>query len=182
MASRLLKPGRLLGLAMLVALGLWFAQLRPAYLGGPANYIMVSGISMEPTMYTGDLALVKTQDAYMVGDIVAYSVEDGIVIHRIIGGTAEAGFIMRGDNNDNIDPWRPQPESIVGQAWIYIPWMGRLVSALQSPAVMGVAVGGLFLYLSLAGMLLSGKTGSRGRRDRLRARVLQRRRPAWRLV
>ena len=70
----------------------------------------------------------------------------------------------------------------MGKAWLYIPWLGRLVSSLQSPVIMAVAVGGLFLYLSLAGMLLSGKTGSRGRRDRLRARVPQGRQPSWRLA
>ena len=102
---------------------------------------------------------------------MAFRVEGGIVIHRIIGGTPEAGFIMQGDNNGNIDPWRPLPEHIVGQAWVYIPWLGRLISAFHSPVVMGVAVGGLFLYLSLAGMLLSGQTGGRGRREKRRARA-----------
>ena len=165
---------------MLVALGLWFALLRPAYLGGAATYIMVGGISMEPTMYTGDLALVRSRDSYAVGDIVAFGVENGIVIHHIVGGAAEAGFITQGDNNSNIDPWRPTSENIVGRAWLYVPRLGFLFSYLQNPLSMALAVGAISLYLSLAGLLLAGKPGSRQKRRRLRNRALWRsRRMAW---
>ena len=78
----------------------WFFLLRPAFLGGPASYVMVSGVSMEPTLYSGDLAVVRKQGSYGTGDIVAFIVAEGepgekaIVIHRIVGGTAEAGFLM----------------------------------------------------------------------------------------
>lgn len=161
---------------MLVALGLWLAVLRPAYLGGSANYIMVSGISMEPTMSTGDLALVRTREGYGRGDIVAFQVKGGVVIHRIVGGTAEAGFITQGDNNDNIDSWRPTPENIAGKAELYVPRLGSLFSFLQKPLSMALAVGALSLYLSLAGLILARPPGSRDRRRRLRDRALQRRR------
>ena len=43
------------------------------------------------------------------------------MIHRIIGGSAEEGFLMQGDNNDFIDPWELTPDEIVGKAVFIIP-------------------------------------------------------------
>ena len=59
------------------------------FLGGPASYVIVSGHSMEPTLYTGDLVVVHQRDEYSVGDMVAFEIEGGSqVIHRIVGGSA----------------------------------------------------------------------------------------------
>ena len=59
---------------------------------------------MQPTLYEGDLAVVRQQSSYEEGDIVAFRVPEGedgegaIIIHRIVGGDAENGFILQGDN------------------------------------------------------------------------------------
>ena len=77
----------------------WFFLFRPTELAGPASYIVVSGHSMEPTFYTGDLLVLREQDDYQVGDVVAYYANGGRIIHRIVGGNAKDGFVMQGDNN-----------------------------------------------------------------------------------
>ena len=101
----MLTPSRLLTLGAMVLFVVWLLLFRPTYLGGPATYVIVNGKSMEPTFYTGDLAMVRQQDSYAVGDIVAFEVESsegyrvadgGIVIHRIISGSAPEGFVMQG--------------------------------------------------------------------------------------
>ncbi|MER3397507.1 MAG: hypothetical protein C4316_03050, partial [Chloroflexota bacterium] len=97
------------GLFGVLALFGWFFFLRPGFLGGPAGYIIVSGPSMEPTLYEKDLAVVLAQDEYALGDVVAFRVEGGIVIHRIVGGDPQAGYITRGDNRESPDMWRPKP-------------------------------------------------------------------------
>src|SRR5690554_6680754 len=98
-----------LSLGLIVA---WMFTLRPTALGGPAGYVMVSGISMQPTLYTGDLVITRKSDEYRVGDVVAFRAEGGMVIHRIIDGDGDTGFILQGDNNEFRDQWRPTTKDI----------------------------------------------------------------------
>jgi signal peptidase len=132
------------------------ALLWPQVLGGPVEYLVVSGSSMEPGMHTGDLVLVRRSAAYAVGDTVAYRVRDAdpgagsIVIHRIVGGSADTGFVTQGDNRDQTDLWRPHAEEILGEQWALVPRAGVLVTLLKSPLVLGlVAAGGTFAALLL---------------------------------
>ena len=145
--------------------------LRPPFLGGSVTYVMVSGHSMEPTMHTGDLALAWRQDRYGVGDVVAFRAEQGersgMVIHRVIGGDSQQGYRMQGDNNDWVDPWEPTPAQVAGKAFFFVPRLGALFGYLQGdPLRLALAVGGLSIYFSLAGLLLAGSSGG-GRRQRL---------------
>ena len=89
----------LLSYSLIITLAVvWFFWLRPTNLGGPATFVIVSGVSMEPTLYSGDLVILHEQPEYQVGDIVAYKVTNGNVIHRIVGVEGER-FILQGDNN-----------------------------------------------------------------------------------
>jgi hypothetical protein len=88
---------------------------------------------MEPTLYTGDLAVLQKREGYALGDIVAFRVNDGIVIHRIVGGSAEEGFVMQGDNKPGVDPWQPKPDEILGRMWFHIPGGGRPLQNLRQP-------------------------------------------------
>lgn len=135
---------RKLSLAMPVGLGLlWFLFFRPLNLGGPAGYIMVSGISMEPTLRSADLVVVRKQESYTTGDVVAFRVEEGIVIHRIVGGSAEEGFVTQGDNKAARDVWRPKPEHILGSMWLQLPGGGRVIAYLRRPLVFAALLAGL---------------------------------------
>jgi len=158
---------RRFALILCLAVGLvWFLQFRPAFLGGPAGYILVSGTSMAPTLHTGDLALARQQPAYHEGDIVAFRVPEGqpgegrIIIHRIVGGTPEEGYIVQGDNKKAPDPWRPTANDIVGRMWFSVPRGGLYVLFLRQPIALGAVAGLLGMLLVLSG----GEGPPRGRR------------------
>jgi len=132
-------PRRLLGHAgdvvfLVVALLLgWF--LWPSSLGGCTTLTIVSGESMQPTYYTGDLVVSRCGEVG-VDDVIVYSPPDvggARVIHRIIGGNAEDGWTMQGDNNDFIDPWTPSGEQVLGHAVVHLPSVGKVASILLSP-------------------------------------------------
>lgn len=133
-------------LALAIALG-WFFFLRPAGLGGPAGYVIVSGESMEPMMQTGDLAIVHRESHYDIGDVVAYRIPADdvgggmLVIHRIIGGTAGDGFILQGDNRDTPDMWRPTSDDVVGSLRVYVPHAGTALFLLRTPIVIAAVIG-----------------------------------------
>lgn len=139
--------------ALLVA---WFLILRPDSLGGPATYVMVDGHSMEPALGSGDLAVVRQQDDYRPGDVVAFRVpegepgEGGMVIHRIAGETPE-GFVTQGDNREAPDSWRPTADDIVGRVWFSVPRGGHFVYLLRQPLALGAVVGGVGTLLVLSG-------------------------------
>lgn len=128
-----------------------FILLRPSFLGGPAAYIIVSGRSMEPTLRSGDLAILRKRPAYGVGDIVAYPVHGGVVIHRIVGGNATDGFITQGDNRKEPDSWRPKPDQVLGKQWLRIPGGGRVLRSCRQPRSFALLVGGLTTFALLSG-------------------------------
>jgi signal peptidase len=132
-------PRRLLGLAVSAA---WILGsltigylLWPSSLGGCTTLTIVSGESMEPTYYTGDL-VVSRCGPVEVGDVIVYNppnVGGARVIHRIVDGNAEDGWVVQGDNNGFLDPWEPTDDQILGSARLHIPQVGRFAAILLSP-------------------------------------------------
>lgn len=137
----------------LALFGGWFVALRPRALGGPAAYVMVRGVSMEPTYHTGDLVVTRAQRSYRAGDIVAYRVPAGevgagaIVIHRISGGDGARGYVLRGDNNASPDDWHPTNKDVAGRAWIVIPTAGMVLAKAQDPRLLASLAAGLTVMI-----------------------------------
>jgi signal peptidase len=154
MKPRLRHLPALLLAAVLLA---WFVLLRPAVLGGSASYLWVTGVSKLPTLETGDFVVTQKQDAYAVGDVLAYRVPAGepgagtIVIHRLIGGAPDTGLVMQGDNKPAPDEWHPTQADIVGKLWVTIPGAGKYLQLLRTPTVFAPLVAGIVVFFSLVG-------------------------------
>lgn len=142
-----------IGFALLLfgAVVLWFVLLRPGFLGGPASYVIVAGASMEPTLHGGDLAVMRQQEDYCPGDVIVFRAEGSMVIHRIVGGTAEEGYIVQGDNKESPDIWRPTANDMVGRMWFSVPRGGLYVLFLRQPVVLGAVAGILGMLFVLSG-------------------------------
>ena len=107
----------------------------PSSLGGCTTLTIVSGRSMEPTYYTGDLVVTRCGPVEL-GDVIVYNPPDvggARVIHRIVDGNATEGWIVQGDNNDFLDPWKPTQEQILGSPVLHVPGLGTAASILLSP-------------------------------------------------
>jgi signal peptidase len=110
---------------------------------------MVAGTSMLPTLKTGDVVLVKRKPSYRVGDIVAYRIPKGQpaaggrVIHRIVGGSAATGYILRGDNRKSDDLWHPHNADVIGKVAMRLPHAATVARLLRSPLVLGSLAAGL---------------------------------------
>jgi signal peptidase I len=148
-------------LALLILAAAWL-YLAPSQLGGSATYVVTHGISMEPRFHTGDLAIVRSQSSYHVGEIVAYQSKDlhTIVLHRIIGREGDR-YIFKGDNNNFVDPEHPLASQLMGALWIHIPGAGVRLQSIRSPALMG---GLIFVGI----LLLTGGAFTQRRRRRHR--------------
>ncbi|WP_430868382.1 signal peptidase I [Demequina aurantiaca] len=122
------------GLLALLAFFIW-----PSSLGGGTTTIVVNGVSMEPTYYTGDIVVARTGEP-QIGDVVVYTTADlggGQIVHRIIGGDGQTGWDLQGDNNDFVDPFHPTNEDVIGIAEFSVPSLGAVASVLSSPLVWG---------------------------------------------
>jgi len=80
---------------------------------GRVKVAVVEGISMEPTMHTGDLVFLekKAPDKIDVGDVVVYHAGSKYIIHRVIKIYKNNGrycYVVKGDNNPVPDPGFPQ--------------------------------------------------------------------------
>ncbi len=150
-----------LGLAVLGCL--WF-YLAPVGLGGSTSYVVTEGVSMEPRFHTGDLAIVRGESTYHVGEIVAYhsNAFHTIVLHRIIGLDG-ARYVFKGDNNNFTDFEHPARSQLIGALWIHIPGAGAQLKSLRSPALTGA-------LFSLGVLLLAGTLYTQRRRLRGKAR------------
>jgi len=131
----------------------WLGWLRPAFLGGSTGYVIVSGTSMYPTLHNRDVVLVHKHDAYKQGDVIAYRIPKGDpgegyqIIHRIIGGSPETGYITQGDNRASADQWRPKPADVIGSQAFHIPGAGKPFALLKTPIGIGAFAGFLTLVL-----------------------------------
>lgn len=110
----------------------------PAQLYGDTNYVMLLGNSMYPTIESGTFIVVKPDQNYFVGDIIAFVNEDQRnVVHRIVEHT-EDGFITKGDNNPKNDPKIIPMTDVLGRAIFVLPYVGFTSLFLQTPIGMSI--------------------------------------------
>jgi len=151
-------------LALVVLACLWF-YFAPARVGGATTYVVTDGISMEPRFHSGDLALVRSQSRYAVGEIVAYHSKEfhTIVLHRIIGRRG-AHYLFKGDNNNFVDFEHPTASQLIGSLWLHVPGAGAQLHSLRSPLLIATLIG--FGTLLFAGAAFVQKRRRRGRARR----------------
>lgn len=123
-----------------VALVAWL--IWPAALGGGTSFVIVSGDSMEPTYESGDLVIARDITAH-AGDVIVYAPDTlggAQIVHRIIGGDAESGWRVQGDNNDFVDPFFPSGDEVRGVVLMAIPNAGFVTSWLLNPLLWGAVI------------------------------------------
>ncbi|MDP8003219.1 MAG: signal peptidase I [Caldisphaera sp.] len=88
------------------------ALLLIGYFSYGVTAVIVDGISMKPTLHSGDIVF-SYKEPYNkidIGNIVIYRYYDMLIIHRVIGEYYHNGilcFIIKGDNNPVPDPGYP---------------------------------------------------------------------------
>lgn len=118
---------------------------------GYTPFIIVSG-SMEPTIKTNDVIITKEikKADIKVGDILSYkSTEDDIIVtHRVIEIKEESGetiYTLKGDKNSVADEEVITYSKIHGKYLCSIPFIGILVTYIQTPIGMCMVIGVVLL-------------------------------------
>ena len=144
-----------------IVLGAW-VFFAPMKLGGSTTFAVTSGISMEPLLHKNDLAFVRTQSSYQVGDIVLYQsqVVHRPVLHRIIL-IQDGHYFFKGDNNDFVDPGYATRGELTGTLWFSVPAVGAVLAWFGKPAHAA-----LLAALATMAIALIGMTTTKSRRRR----------------
>jgi len=89
--------------------------------------------SMEPFMYSGDVAILKNVEVseIEVGDVIQFWVNDYYIVHRVIG-IDEGMYQTKGDNNNSADSELVVYEQIKGKVSYVVPNLGHPVLFMRS--------------------------------------------------
>jgi signal peptidase len=166
--SRRSRRGFVVLLALVIAWGL----IAPAQLGGRVSYVNIRGVSMEPTLYTGDLMMVRSSDRYEVGQIVAFvsDMNGAIVVHRIVDSVGDR-YLLKGDNNSFVDRYTPTADEILGAEVVTVPGGERFATFAASTPTIVVQL--TMLLVTLWAMRTSQRAAERRRRAVRRSRAVR---------
>ena len=138
---------RLLGGLFALILTVGAVYLWPVRFGGRSTLVLINGKSMEPTMHTGDVVILRQRSAYQAGDIAVFRVPAGQpgeghpVVHRVIKVNPDGTFLFKGDNNTSFDPWDPTINDVLGKRVVLVPKLGLALLSLSRPIPIGIFVG-----------------------------------------
>ncbi len=136
----------LVGIAVLLGIGyvVW-----PSSLGGCTTTTIVSGNSMQPIYSPGDFLISRCASPH-IGDVAVYQPPgipgQRLVSHRIVDANDDGTWVLLGDNNDQIDPWRVSDSDIRGIVVVHIPLLGRIISSPFIWLSMLVLAAALYLW------------------------------------
>jgi len=100
--------------------------------------IVQSG-SMEPTIKTGALTIVKPLARYAVGDVIMFGKDTKTEVpttHRIVADEVRSGifyYTTKGDANEDPDPQAVAQSAVKGKVLFSIPYLGYLLDFAKKP-------------------------------------------------
>lgn len=144
--NSLIKYSQYFGYSLLVILVIFTAL---SFTGNFKSRVVLTG-SMAPNINPGDIVItIPVKDRLLqTGDVVTYQAKRfngegvGVFTHRIIGGDAASGFLVKGDSNPSPDIQRPKTNDILGLVVFRIPFLGHLITpralAILIPTIIGL--------------------------------------------
>ena len=108
-------------------------------INGNIKFLTVLSGSMEPTIHTGSVVIVRPESQYNIGDIVTFGKEtskDVPTTHRIVSDRAEEGvmiFATKGDANDSPDTTETSQSDIHGRVLFSVPFAGYVFEFVRKP-------------------------------------------------
>jgi len=136
--------GLLIGFMVMMALT---AMSNSSILGKYRSFLVQSG-SMEPSIMTGDIIIIKSSPQYIKNDVVTFEDDQQRrVTHRIIDIQSDNIFITKGDANRSSDRENIAKNQILGKVTLVIPKLGYLVSFCKS-------LPGFLLFIIIPGVLI----------------------------
>ena len=133
--SRLLNAVSTLILVILIFFVAFTIASNSSFFGKYKSYLIQSG-SMEPTIMTGDIIVIKSERTYNINDTITFKANNRIITHRIIqvqDQTDSTLYTTKGDANRTEDEGSISLEQIIGKVIFVLPKVGFLVHFSRTP-------------------------------------------------
>jgi len=119
----------LISALIIIATSTAFSALK---IPGGLKMLVVQSGSMEPTIKTGSVILIKKQDTYSTGDIISFvGAGSDSTTHRVTKTNIVKGkeiFNTKGDVNKGEDQEKVGIDSVLGKTVFTIPYLGYLIA------------------------------------------------------
>lgn len=106
---------------------------------GNYKVMIVQSGSMEPTIKTGSIVIVKPAPSYGVGEVITFGPTPKGKIpttHRIVAETTRNGmaaYTTKGDSNDTADLKEVLQKDVLGKVYLSVPFVGYALAAAKEP-------------------------------------------------
>jgi signal peptidase len=128
-------------LLLLGVAGLFLASMLP--IPGNIQVKIVKSGSMEPTISTGSVVVVKPAASYAVGDIITFGPDTSAEIpttHRILAIEGNTIF-TKGDANEEADPQPTSVREVIGKVVLAVPKAGYVLDFARQPLGFTLMIG-----------------------------------------
>ena len=119
----------LISALIIIATSTAFSALK---IPGGLKMLVVQSGSMEPTIKTGSVILIKKQDTYSTGDIISFvGAGSDSTTHRVTKTNIVKGkeiFNTKGDVNKGEDQEKVGIDSVLGKTVFTVPYLGYLIA------------------------------------------------------
>ena len=108
--------------------------------------IVQSG-SMEPSIKTGGLVIIKPFSEYHIGDVIMFGEDTKTKVpttHRIVADEVRSGvfyYTTKGDANEDPDPQQVKQSEVIGKVLFSIPYLGYVLDFAKKPLGFALLIG-----------------------------------------
>jgi len=118
----------------------------PLPLIGVVDVKIVKSGSMEPSIMTGSVVMIRESVSYQVGDVITFAEKNDSIptTHRIVGTEMVDGkeyFLTKGDANSDIDNVLVKYEHIIGKVIVTLPFVGFILDFARQPIGFAFLIG-----------------------------------------
>jgi len=128
------------GVVIIVSIMASFVVISTLTLPGGARLLVVESGSMEPTINTGSLILIRPDRQYKKGDIVSFKDDNQKSITHRIFKVDNGQFATKGDANDAVDNELINPNQIEGKVIFWLSYFGTIMNFLKNKTVTSLLI------------------------------------------
>ncbi|HEY4527381.1 MAG TPA: signal peptidase I [Candidatus Paceibacterota bacterium] len=139
-------------IVLLLVAGLFLASLLP--IPGNIEVKIVKSGSMEPTIKTGSVVIIKPESSYKVGEVITFGEDSKTRVpttHRIVAVQTQNGQTMyttKGDANEDADTQVTPASEVIGKVLLDAPYAGFILDFARQP------IGFTFLIIIPAAIII----------------------------